>query len=392
MPVRIIFRGLMLFRIPDAGPNAKKLVAYLINDPKFGDGKPGHPHDHEAEVQILTGAEKGADLVPQSLTRRATLDIIAEGQTGVVPRLSFHEHLPNLEGIIAKAIPAIQNAGKGAPNRQLIQNVVTVNRGIVRVKDVTVWDQGGFPLSGNRDEIGQGATSPVVSKFMGSSVRGHIATEVVVDIDDTDAVKLECDHDNRFKGPRTGTADPIDPHVPAGTVEILIENYERAGATPTPWGLDFQWLFAAAGYRPADLSSSNFYGADFEAWVDAGRKFAKAFEPELFDTERTMFLSGEKNTTGWPFPYLDPKDAVTPLEPLTSLKKPLVCVLATTYTALPSPLAPSVIAARRLAAMKKTTTTKARGKKTAVKKTAIEKTVAKKTSRSKPAAKRDRGR
>ena len=312
MPVRIIFRGLMLFQIPDAGPNANKLVAFSINKPTpplAGAGQEhAHNHKHQTEIQILTGAEKGTNLLGNFITPGATLDFIVPGANGVVPSPSLRNHIPDLAAIVEKATPAIRDAGRGDPNRDLIQNRITVNRGIVRARNVTTWDQGGhpYPLNGNRDAIGDQADLLAVLKFMGSRVEGHVATDVVVEID-VDSVELQCDHDNRFRGPRRGSANPSDPHMPPGTVEILVTNFEPVTATPIPWGLDFQWLFEAAGYNEADLA-----GDEFEAWVNAGR----AYNAELFDEERTMFF-GPDGTRGRPFPYLRSAADLTPLRPLT---------------------------------------------------------------------------
>lgn len=339
MPVRIIFRGLMLFQIPETGANAGKLVAYLINDAEFGATRKGRAHDHNAEIQILTGAERGAKLVPKILKRKATLDIVVPGPEGVSAGSTFDQHLPDLEAVIANATQAIRDAGRGEPNRDLIQNVVTVNRGIVRVRDVVEWDQGGYPLSGDPDERGERATSPAVAKFMGSSVRGHMASDVIVEIDDAQGVRFNSAHDRRFNVRKKGVAAPTDPHMPARTVEILITNYESPGDKPTPWGLDFQWLFEAAGYNAANLASP-----EFTAFVDAGR----AYDRDLFDAERALFLGGEQGSTGRPFPYLESEDSLTDLEPLQPLqvlaRKPLtnpknvrICVNAkapSTYTAM----------------------------------------------------------
>lgn len=312
MPVRIIFRGLMLFQIPDAGPNANKLVAFPINKPILPGGarpeKHAHNHNHRTEIQILTGAEKGTDLLGNFITPGATLDVIAAATKGVDPRLSYRQHIPDSAAIIDNATDAIKAAGRGAPNTKLIQNRITVDRGIVRARNVTTWDQGGhpYPLNGVRDAIGAQADLLAVLKFMGSRVEGHVATDVVVEID-VDSVELQCDHDNRFRGPRRGSANPSDPHMPPGTVEILVTNFEPVTATPIPWGLDFQWLFEAAGYNEADLA-----GDEFEAWVNAGR----AYNAELFDEERTMFF-GPDGTMGRPFPYLRSAADLTPLRPLT---------------------------------------------------------------------------
>lgn len=327
MPVRIVFEGLMLFQFPETGPNAGKFVAYLINDAEFGSGKKGPAHDHDTEILILTGQERGTALVPTVLKRKATLDIVVPGKKGASPSPSFRRHVADLGAVIENAIPAIRNAGRGDPKRDLVQNIVTVDRGIVRVKDVAVWDQGGYPLSGGPGD-GERATSPVVVKFMGSSVQGHMASKVVVEID-AEEVQLECDHDSRFNVPKRGSANPTDPHMEPRTVEIRITNYERPGAKPTPWGLDFQWLFAAAGYNAADLS-----GTEFSAWVGAGR----AYDRKLFDVEREIFLGGAQHTIGRPFPYIESENSLTalqplqPPQPLTSPPKILVCVFAVVST------------------------------------------------------------
>lgn len=314
MPVRIIFRGLMLFQIPDSGRDANKLVAFPINkptSPPAGARPQGHAHNHNhrTEIQILTGAEKGTDLLGKSITDRATLDIIVPGTKGVVPSPSFRNHIPDSAVIIDNATDAIKAAGRGDPNTTIMQNRITVDRGIVRARNVTTWDQGGhpYPLRGKRDEIGAQADLLAVLKFMGSRIEGHVATDVVVEIVDVDSVDLQCDHDNRYRGGRKGSDNPSDPHTPPGTVEILVTNFEPVTAKPIPWGLDFQWLFEAAGYNEADLA-----GSEFDEWVDAGR----AYDSVLFDEERTMFF-GADGTKGRPFPYLRSAADLTPLQPLT---------------------------------------------------------------------------
>ena len=387
MAVRVIFRGLILFEIPETGSNAGKLVAYLINHPTFAGGSKahGHPHDHNTEIQILTGEERGTDLLPTDLVRGATLDIIVRGPKGVSPSLSYDQHVPDLGVVIAKGTPAIRNAGKGPLNPDFIQNVVTVDRGIVRAKEVTLWDQGGYPLSGNADEVGERAASPAVVKFMGSSVRGHTATEVVVEIADTEEVELKSDHDRRFNGPKRGSANPSDPHVPAETVEILITSYERPTDKPTPWGLDFQWLFEAAGYRAADLA-----GPEFTTWVEAGQ----AYDRDLFDAERRLFF-GPQGTVGRPFPYVESATSLTPLQPLTNYPNIFVCLSAKMTSAEPVTAARTTVAegaitetatietgtpaAARKSAMRKAAVKKAAVKKAAVKKAAVKKVGTKKT-------------
>jgi len=318
----------MLFQFPDSGRNAGKLVAYLINARDFTGfargPQPGskraqpHPHDHNAEVQIMTGGDRETDLVPRILNRGATLDIVVPGEKRVTRSDSFKNHVPDLEDIIAKATTP---ASRGEPNNRLIQNIVTVDRGLVRVTEVTGWDQGGYPLSGNPAEVGVLATSHAVGKFMGSSVQGHLATEVVVEIDDAQDVVLECDHDKRFNVRKSGSDNPGHPNVRPRTVEILIKNYENPGEKPTPWGLDFQWLFELAGYNAVDLA-----GPEFEAWVAAGQRYDR----DLFDAEREMFLDGDGHTFGRPFPYVESTGSLTTLKPLTNLNI-WVCIFGVFY-------------------------------------------------------------
>jgi len=316
----------MLFQIPDSGPNANKLVAYPINKPPSpGGSKPNdHAHDHRTEIQVLTGAEKGPDLLAKVLNPRATLHIIVPGTKGVDPRASFRDHIPDLAAVIQNGTPAIRkaNATKRDPDPTLIQNVITVDGGIVRARNVTTWDQGGYPLIGNpkdpkgpkdpKDpkELGVKADLLAPLRFVGSNFGGHMATDVVVEID-VESVELKCDHDDRFRGMRKASASPSDPHTPPRTVEILVSSYEPTTEKPIPWGLDFQWLFEAAGYNPADLS-----GSEFNDWVTAGM----AYDSDLFVAERTMFFGSPKGTIGLPFPYVrfaDDLTAITPLQPLT---------------------------------------------------------------------------
>ena len=379
MPVRIVFEGLMLFQFPETGPNAGKLVAYLINDDGLAGESNGPEHDHDAEVLILTGEEKGTALVPKILKRGATLDIVVPGQKGAKPSQSFTDHVADLGAIIANGTPAVRNAGRGEPNSLLVQNIVTIDRGLARVQDVTVWDQGGYPLSGDPKDVGTRAGSHAVVKFMGSSIGGHMASKVVVEIDDAQTVKLECDHDNRFNVPKKGSSNPTDPHMPPRTVEIRITNYERPGAKPTPWGLDFQWLFEAAGYEAVDLASPVF-----EAWVDA----ASRYDPDLFEEEQSRFLDGPNHTIGRPFPYIESEGSLTSLQPLkpptplTNYPKILVCVHAVVYketttrpdgTVVTRELRLELAPPRLRAAMKR----KALAKKAPAKKTLAKKTPAK---------------
>jgi len=208
------------------------------------------------------------------------------------------------------------NAGRGNPNTRLIQNVITVDRGIARVKNVTDWDEEGYPLSGNRADRGQRPGSPVLVKFMGCNVRGHVASEVVIEIDKADEVELKTARGHPLNGRRRGTSRP-NHRVPQGTVEVLVTNYEFRREGPVAWGLDYQWLFETVGYRAAELG-----GAEFERW----RVFATAYDSDSFESETALLLEGANHTVGRPFPYIESVESLSPLQPLADQYNPPVCL------------------------------------------------------------------
>ena len=84
MSVRIIFRGLILFRFPGTMPNPDRIVAHLINKPQLPSRpenknakkpKDGHEHYHGGEIQVLTGVESATGRVPEPLLPGESIDI-----------------------------------------------------------------------------------------------------------------------------------------------------------------------------------------------------------------------------------------------------------------------------------------------------------------------------
>jgi hypothetical protein len=333
VPVRIVFRGLMLFTFPQDGPNAGKFVASLINPAaggtKRGVTKPSRrgPRDHRAEIQIMNGASPNDGFIPKVLNPGVNVDISITGGPPLRRTESFDAHVPNLETIIENGIPAVRKAGRDGPPGDLIQNVVTVDRGLIRVKDVMAWDEGGFPLGGGRAN-GSRASAPVLVSFVGSSVEGHMASEVIIEADEAVEVVLTSGKkdDKELNGPRRGVSQPSHRHVPPNAVEILVTNYEPPSNKPSAWGLDFQWLFETIGYNVADLSSEG----RFNDWVTVGTQY----DPALFAAERAAMLEGPNNTNGQPFPFVSSTASITPLKPLASPRNPPVCPFATTTTPL----------------------------------------------------------
>jgi hypothetical protein len=325
VPVRIIFRGLILFHFPDSGDDKGKLVAMLINNrafapkptdpaPKPGHGK--HEHSHSAEIQILDGANPGKGLVPINLEPDDVVDIVipTQGAKGVKRALSFDNHVPNLGQIIAKGTPAVQRAPSGQPDPTFVQNWVVVDCGVARVREVAIWDESGYPLNGVRADRGKAPSSPVLAKFMGSSVQGHMASEIVVEVDDADSAEVTIAPRHKIHSAK-GT-QRLNHGVSPETVEILIANYEFQRGAPAPWSLDFQWMFEAAGYRPVELG-----GDEFRRWEERAAKY----NSDLFTSDRELLLKG---TMGLPFPYVVADNPLVPFRPLTDEHDRPLCIMA----------------------------------------------------------------
>ena len=281
MPVRIFFRGLVLFRFPQNGPNANKIVAELISERQVENVPPGKD-DHEATIQIVTG-EDAKQRLPTVLRHRAEVGItVPPAQPRVARAASFNQYVPKISRLAALA-----NLDRGPEDDSYVRNTITVNRGTIRVKDVVQWDDGGYPFFGNPDTPSAGAEV----KFMGVSVQGHAANECVVEIPDTDVVDVECkahgDLDGLYRSTRKRNQ-----HAQSETTNIVIQNYEYQRERPVWWALDFQWYFARLGYRVVDLG-----GPELDKFDRDGRNF----DPRLLQEDRDSLLPGNE---GYPFPYI----------------------------------------------------------------------------------------
>jgi hypothetical protein len=316
--VRIIFRGLILFRFPQKGEvDEGKIVAQLINDPALtgatpkttkplaGDRRP-HEHNHLPELQMLWGDGPPGQVVPISLDPGVRVEIELPQPKRISRAQSFIDHCPNLPDIIARADPRFDK--RQDPRTELIRNVVTVDSGTIRVRHLVTWDEGGFPLGGEGQPTGVRPATHALLKFMGSNVWGHMASEWVIDAEKADEVWVKQLRDGQVIKKNHLTTSRFPNHrVPDDTIDILINNYEMQGDRPVPWGLDFQWLFEAAGYGEADLA--NLPDGEFETWA----AFAEKYDPDLFRSDIEALLRG---TSGRPFPYILPKGALPGLKTL----------------------------------------------------------------------------
>lgn len=324
MPVRIIFRGLILFELPESGPNKGTLVAELINKrvipnrPTKNTRKQPlrgtHEHNHGARIQIATDHGVKDVLKPIDLADRENIAITVPGKTAHRPVRAadgFFDHVPRLRDVMDNAsIPTVRRAAAKrplTPNDDLVRNTITVDSGVLRVRNVVMWDHGAFPLDGNRGARGALSASHVPLRFVGSHWQGHVASEFVVDVWDANLVKLASNKNEKLNRDAQAKGK-VNHRVAYDTAEILITNYEKQEHTAVPWGLDFQWLFERVGYESADLA------ADFGAFHTLGMGFDRA----VYDNDRVLLLEPMTNpdnlddyTRGRPFPYVAPEGRET---------------------------------------------------------------------------------
>jgi hypothetical protein len=296
---------LVLFRFPESGPDAGRLVAELISEPSTA--KPPGPHDHQAEVQILTGDRPGP---PTRLNRGDRVEITVAGKGAVARAQSFVDHVPRLSAVAARSeYPNLRRGPTLPRNADLVRNTITVNRGVIRARSLATWDVGGFPLSG---ATGAAPAQLVDIKFMGADVRGHMANECVLEVSDADAVRVDA-NEPALRGEKRPIRAP-NHHTSGDSVDILIDNFEFQRAKPVPWGMDFQWLFHVAGYEPVDLSGDEL--ARF-------RQFASAYDAALYDEDRATLLPTDP--MGHPFPYVVGNPSA-PLRALSEWYSRPICV------------------------------------------------------------------
>lgn len=305
MPVRIIFRGLVLFRIEKEGWPEGRIVAQLIEDKSMSGAMPSSmsAHAHQAEIQILTG-KQGQSLVPVPLARDVDVTFTAAGPEYVSRAPSYSQYVPKLGDIAGQRFtrtdPVMQDP-------RFIRNLIFVNRGTIRAKDLVTWDAGGYPLDGSAG-TGTSVVAPVDVQFMFSDWAGAVASECIIDIEEATRLSVSST-DGVFTNPdlhAEPTASHDDQHVPPDTVEILVTNLPPQRRKPVPWSVHYQWLFRAAGYTPGPIDPNEV--AAFRNEARAYAKIRSKIDPTApptdafnFDAEDLPFLAGP---TALPFPYL----------------------------------------------------------------------------------------
>lgn len=378
MPVRIIFRGLILFRIENRKTEGGRIIADLIDPPHAAASAAptesteaagsasraaSHIHRHQPEYQAYTGKKNEPEMLQLKPGRNVDIKIIGSEEF-VDTDLSYDHHCPKLSQILDEADdPEFHGQPWREHDPDFVRTRVIVNRGIIRVKEVVSWDAGAFPLTQNREE-GLTTSSPALVRFRGSAVKGHMASECVIDVEDSHEVHIidsaspnlhhESDDASRAShephstdslstdspagnehgehaspGLGEGSRRRIlvgeavgTPRVPPKTVEILFTNFSAQQAIAVPWSLHFPWLFKAASYTPRPVPPKQL-----EEFEESARNYFRLngmSDTQIDEAIQRELDLLEPGRLGFPFPYLEPEDSLTRLERIPEPKpKPM---------------------------------------------------------------------
>jgi hypothetical protein len=268
----------------------------------------GSQHMHVPQITVY-GLDKEtgqvADQMPVALARgRTTFRLVSPNAPpdGVFTTPGFDDYVPNLATL--KPTP------RGTVREDYVMSEIILPHGNLRARDLVSWDVD--------------VNAPAEVAFMGTTYRGYMANEAVLDIgDDSDYfdpnspntfLSVETDTPNIPKAlwPLTKAPNYVDATDP-NTVEILITNFAAQRRRGVFYTLHTQACFKAVGYDADPSSYENT--PQYERFVDA----AKAFD----EFEWTEDLA--ENEIGLPFPYIL-TDSIKPLQPIRPSEKSEVII------------------------------------------------------------------
>jgi hypothetical protein len=289
---------MILMDIKDEGKASGVITAKLLNGPAVAthdQSDASHlSHRHQGYIQVFTGPGDYAD--PKALKTK-DIGVAVLGDEFVMRDQSYHDHCPNISAI-AKAANLGESSG---PNERFVSHTITINRGRIRARDLVFWD-GGAAQPVETDACT--AYRPAEVKFMGADVKGFVATECVVEVEEANSVQLSgsgyADLDRRHTGSAIASRG-----VPEGTVEILITNYAPRRKRALPWAMHYRWMFEAAGYRlPMELPRHE---------IETLMKIGERYDADALANDLSTFAH---DGMGYPFPYIDPATALVELPKL----------------------------------------------------------------------------
>lgn len=246
----------------------------------------GH-HKHQGEIQVFDGTNDGDGLIALKKGEDVAIGIDNRNKNYVKVLDSYDKFMPKLLRIA-------NSLGLPVPpafNDDFISHTVTINRGVVRVREVGDWDGGSIAIPAILRD-GEAVYQPAKVRFLNANVYGYVATECVVEVEDANSVTIAGP--SQLKRKYTGKS-MASRRVAEDTVEILITNYAPQQAIALPWTLHYRWMFEAAGYTaPIALGGPE---------LDALKSFGKAYDKESWVCESEMFLGPDGDERGYPFPY-----------------------------------------------------------------------------------------
>jgi len=323
MRVRIIFRGLVLFRFKKQSQdpstsvqvdgqtetlrNRGEMEVWFVSDkrhranapgmssmsgmggmrPSGGMGGPSALHSHTPRMSVYGGVrigdDEGVKYIQTEMLLTGTTTLRLEGHRSITPGVftteAFDEYVPKLGDL--------RTDRRGGEDSSYVVAKVIVPHGVLRPRDLVSWDyQGNQP-------------SPVA--FMGTDFQGCLANEAVLEVGDDETDENTWDEDKHLsiasevglpsklwpltKG--TNYVDETDPN----TLEILITNFTPQRRRGVFWSLHYQSLFATVGYKPDDSYQ------DTPAYTNFVRA-ATAFDKNEWEADLDAM------GLGYPFPFI----------------------------------------------------------------------------------------
>lgn len=310
--LRIIFRGLILFRFEEPRGNGNQtrgqLTACMINPGTMGANEGLHVHTPR---MALIGRAGDREFLGRSFDIEGK-QITVRGLTeagGVIPLESFHEYVPRLSEVY-------EPQADRKPQRDLVSAKIVVPGGRIWARTLVSW---------TRKLTQRGAEIPVVVKFFGSEWEGAVASECVLEAKIGEAgveIVASPEIDGLPRNVTPLTEDEYRHEVDPGTVEIMVTHFAPQRCEAVPWSVHYQSMFAAAGYRPRSflLKESRQSGMSWEAkqglekLLEEKREIVDLLENydegAKADDER-HFPWAAHGAKGFPFPYIPARNGAT---------------------------------------------------------------------------------
>lgn len=278
MKVRVIFRGLILFRFEQPkdeagdvwelgdGPGCR-LRALMINQ----QGSKGF-HAHTPRMRIIGREAPSSEPllgVQSEITGRVQIAFRSTDYAHVMKDPSMDDHVPSLSEVYGNG----WSTKKGELDTNFVAAEVIVPAGRIRAKSLVSWTHA---FKGKRKN--SGVEKPVTVEFFWNPAWGprYVANECVLEAMLLDDARVNVTG-GRYEALRPlyqQEADALDGDgvrfgemIDANTIDVLITNFAPQRDVAVPWSMHYQWLFQAAGYEGREGPEG------FEDFREAAQRF-----------------------------------------------------------------------------------------------------------------------